>query len=120
MSAHQMICHLGDAMLVATGRKTATPRTGAMQRTIIKWIALYFPAPWPAGIATPAEIDQHVGGTKPEDFVRDVQELEARLRRFAAEQTVCPPHPIFGPMSRKAWLRWAYLHTNHHLRQFGA
>jgi hypothetical protein len=27
-------------------------------------------------------------------------------------------HPIFGPMSRSAWLRWAYLHMDHHLRQF--
>jgi len=28
-------------------------------------------------------------------------------------------HPIFGGMSERAWLRWAYLHTDHHLRQFG-
>ena len=31
-----------------------------------------------------------------------------------------PPHPIFGPLSHAAWLRWAWLHTDHHLRQFGA
>lgn len=120
MSAHQMICHLSDSMLVATGQKVVTPRTGPLQRTFIKWIALYFPAPWPAGIATPAEIDQHVGGTKPQEFARDVQELGMRLRRFAEEQPIRPPHPVFGPMSRTAWLRWAYLHTDHHLRQFGA
>ena len=120
MSAHQMICHLGDAMLVAAGEKVVTPRTGPLQRTLVKWIALYLPARWPAGIVTPTEIDQHIGGTKPQEFVRDVQELETRLRRFAEEQAICPPHPIFGPMSRKAWLRWAYLHTDHHLRQFGA
>jgi hypothetical protein len=30
-----------------------------------------------------------------------------------------PPHPLFGPMSRAAWLRWGYLHLDHHLRQFG-
>ena len=28
-------------------------------------------------------------------------------------------HPIFGRMSERTWLRWAYLHTDHHLRQFG-
>lgn len=28
-------------------------------------------------------------------------------------------HPIFGRLSRAAWLRWAYLHMDHHLRQFG-
>jgi hypothetical protein len=121
MSAHQMICHLGDALRVATGEKVVTPRTGPAQRTVVKWIALYFPARWPAGIATPAEIDQYVAGTKPQGFARDVQELETRLRRFAEDQQpMCATHPIFGPMSRKAWLRWAYLHTDHHLRQFGA
>jgi hypothetical protein len=28
-------------------------------------------------------------------------------------------HPIFGAMSERAWLRWGYLHMDHHLRQFG-
>ena len=28
-------------------------------------------------------------------------------------------HPIFGHVSEAAWLRWAYLHMDHHLRQFG-
>jgi hypothetical protein len=30
-----------------------------------------------------------------------------------------PTHPFFGPMSREDWLRWGYLHADHHLRQFG-
>jgi Protein of unknown function (DUF1569) len=29
------------------------------------------------------------------------------------------PHPIFGPMTAKDWMRWGYLHADHHLRQFG-
>jgi hypothetical protein len=29
-------------------------------------------------------------------------------------------HPIFGRMSEAAWLRWGWLHADHHLRQFGA
>jgi hypothetical protein len=120
MSAHQMICHLNDAFLVATGQKAVTPRTGPLHRTLVKWIALYVPAPWPAGIRTPVEIDQQVGGTKPQEFERDIQELRERLQRFAEKQPMCPSHPIFGPMSRQAWLRWGYLHTDHHLRQFGA
>ena len=121
MSAHQMICHLGDAMLVATGQKPAEGVSGPLPKMIVKWIALYLPVRWPSGIRTVAEIDQEGGGTKPQDFIREVRELDMRLRRFAEErQTMCPTHPIFGPMSRKAWLRWAYLHADHHLRQFGA
>ena len=121
MSAHQMICHLGDAMLVATGQKAAEGVSGPLPRLIVKWIALYLPMRGPSGLRTVAEIDQEGGGTKPHDFIREVRELDMRLRRFTEErQTMCPTHPIFGPMSRKAWLRWAYLHTDHHLRQFGA
>jgi hypothetical protein len=29
------------------------------------------------------------------------------------------PHPMFKEMSEKDWMRWGYLHTDHHLRQFG-
>ena len=31
-----------------------------------------------------------------------------------------PAHPIFGPMTLRAWMRWGYLHVDHHLRQFSA
>jgi len=30
------------------------------------------------------------------------------------------PHPRLGRMSEREWLRWGYLHMDHHLRQFGA
>jgi hypothetical protein len=26
---------------------------------------------------------------------------------------------MFGPMTEKDWMRWGYLHADHHLRQFG-
>jgi hypothetical protein len=28
-------------------------------------------------------------------------------------------HSFFGRLSRTEWLRWGYLHMDHHLRQFG-
>jgi hypothetical protein len=121
MSAHQMICHLADALCVANGEKAVTPATGVFQRTFIKWIALYAPLRWPAAIPTPAEIDQQVGGTRPQEFTADVASVESLLRRFADESGVArPEHPVFGRMSARAWLRWGYLHADHHLRQFGA
>jgi len=46
-----------------------------------------------------------------------VQELLARFAGTSAAEM--PPHPIFGQMTRAEWLRWGYLHTDHHLRQFG-
>jgi hypothetical protein len=28
-------------------------------------------------------------------------------------------HPIFGELTEREWMRWGYLHTDHHFRQFG-
>ena len=119
MSAHQMICHVGDALRMACGEKRVSPASGPLQRTIVKWIALYLPVPWPAGILTRPEIDQEAGGTKPADFTSDVAQVESLLERIATDPSIMSAaHPIFGRMSQRAWLRWAYVHTDHHLRQF--
>lgn len=121
MSAHQMICHLSDAFLIATGQKVVSPATNPLQQTVVKWIALYAPMHWPSGIRTRPEIDQGIGGTKPLEFQADLSRLRALVELVATppDRIVRPPHPIFGRMSESAWLRWAYLHMDHHLRQFG-
>jgi hypothetical protein len=121
MSAHQMVCHLSDAFRLVTHQRPASPATSVLQSTLVKWIALYVPLPWPAGIPTRPEIDQEVGGTPPGDFAKDLAELEALLEIVTtpASNYDWPAHPIFGRMSEAAWLRWAYLHVDHHLRQFG-
>lgn len=105
-----MICHLSHA---------ATP----LRRTIVKWIALYLPLRWPGGrILTRPEIDQEVGGTKPGDFAGDIATLESLVELITAPRRSFDweAHPIFGRMSDADWLRWGYLHMDHHLRQFGA
>jgi hypothetical protein len=121
MTAHQMICHLSDSFLAVTGRRPASMASGPLQRTIIKWMALYGPLPWPPGYPTRPEIDQTVGGTRPAEFESDLTQLEALLTLVMTDASCFEgqQHPIFGPMSRSAWLRWAYLHMDHHLRQFG-
>jgi hypothetical protein len=120
MSAHQMICHLADAFRMATGDKEVSPASGPLQRSLVKWIALYLPVAWPAGIPTRPETDQTIGGTKPVEFARDVAAVEALLMKTAEQRpSAWPAHPIFGRLSHRAWLRWGYLHTDHHLRQFG-
>jgi hypothetical protein len=120
MSAHQMVCHVSDAFRMATGERPVSDATSLLQRTIVKWIALYLPLPWPEGILTRPEIDQEIGGTCPTDFVSDVAALEQLMVRITTQPVVWSVHPIFGRMSDAAWLRWAYLHMDHHLRQFGA
>lgn len=51
----------------------------------------------------------------------ELLELEAAMERFAAqrERREWPRHPAFGKLSRKSWGVLGYVHTDHHLRQFG-
>lgn len=107
---------------MALGAKPVSPATGLLQRTALKWVALYAPLPWPSGILTRPEIDQQFGGTCPGDFRADVAEAARLLELMARHEPGggWPAHPIFGRMSRRDWLRWGYLHVDHHLRQFGA
>ena len=122
MSSHQMVCHLIDAFHMMTGEKAVSHATGLVQRTILKWTVLYLPLPWPKGVLTRPEIDQEFDGRLPCDFQADVRELEALVRIIAAQQRSFDRqlHPIFGRMSEAGWLRWGYLHVDHHFRQFGA
>jgi len=120
MSAHQMVCHLNDAFRMATGELPVKCSPTRRQRTLIKWIAIHLPVRWPSGFMTAPEIDQEIGGTSPADFAAELADLERRVESIAARRGASwPMHPIFGRMSEAEWLRWAYLHVDHHLRQFG-
>ena len=79
------------------------------------------PVPWPPGIRTTPEIDQEAGGTRPAVFAADLAALEAlvELVTAPARSFDWQPHPRLGRMSEREWLRWGYLHMDHHLRQFG-
>jgi Protein of unknown function (DUF1569) len=121
MTVHQMVCHLSDNFRMALGQKQVSDASSFVTRTLIKWIALYSPLRWRAGILTRPEVDQEIGGTKPGEFAADLKEAEGLLTIVASRtgNTEWPDHPIFGRMSDGDWMRWAYLHTDHHLRQFG-
>jgi hypothetical protein len=122
MTAPQMVCHLADAFRMGLGQKPVSHVPGHLNRTIVKWIALYAPLRWPPGLLTRPEIDQEVTGTRPCDFATDMAQVEALVEIFISHKAGFnwPPHPIFGKMSEGDWLRWGYLHSDHHLRQFGA
>ncbi|HTW22848.1 MAG TPA: DinB family protein [Candidatus Baltobacteraceae bacterium] len=120
MSAHQMICHLCDSYKVALGEKFVSMATGFLQQTVIKYLALRLPMKWPKNSPTRPEVQQGVGGTAPAEFEEDRAELLGVIERFSgASFDRKIEHPFFGPMTREEWLRWGYLHADHHLRQFG-
>ncbi len=122
MTAHQMVCHLSDSFRMALGQKPVCRATGRLQATMIKWIALYLPLRVAGGNRHNAGARSRAGGTRPVDFAADVAELEALLDLVTThrEKFDGQSHPIFGRMSEAGWLRWAYLHMDHHLRQFSA
>ncbi len=119
MTPHQMICHLSDSFRAVMGERDISSATGVMKRTVVKWVALHTPLPWPHGFKTRPEADQELGGTKPVDFDLDMAGLLTIIERFSQSRTRSP-HPMFGDLSEWEWQRWGYLHLDHHLRQFGA
>lgn len=122
MSAHQMVCHLSDGYRLLTGERTTKLAAAPLPRFMMRWVALNVPVRWPPGIRTTPDLDQDGGGTKPANFDTDLSELERLLREIATGRRgrlAGHLHPMFGRMSEPAWLRWAYLHADHHLRQFG-
>jgi hypothetical protein len=119
MSAHQMICHLSDSFRAALGEKQISQSATFFKRTIYKWAALWIPFRWPHGIKTRPEMDQHQGGTPPTEFATDLEKLHILLGRFCNSEREFAPHATLGQMSRTERMRHAYLHMDHHLRQFG-
>ncbi|HEY7055895.1 MAG TPA: DUF1569 domain-containing protein [Vicinamibacterales bacterium] len=120
MSAPQMVCHLIDSFRMMTGETPVSDASSRFQRTVTRCLALYVPIQWPRGFATRPEIDQEFLGTRPGEFATDRALLASLVEPVCTSTSVeHPAHPVFGRMSHAAWLRWAYLHMDHHLRQFG-
>jgi hypothetical protein len=73
---------------------------------------------WPAGVKTRPEVEQGVGGTLPGEFESDRRNLIMAVERFAATNRdfEWAQYPTFGELSASEWLRWGYLHPDHHLR----
>ncbi|MGA3034468.1 MAG: DUF1569 domain-containing protein [Terracidiphilus sp.] len=122
MTAAQAICHMADAFRVAIGERAAKPVKNGYSGQFMRWAALWLPFKWPHAVPTVPECDAKVGGSRPTDFERDKCELLGLLERFTMRPraTELQPHPFFGVMTEKEWMRWGYLHADHHLRQFGA
>jgi len=127
MTVNQMICHLCDSFRVTMGIKPwKTSRISItpipLPRRFVKWLALDLSIPWARGVKTRPEVDAERGGTTPTELDQDKAELCALLDRFTRQPRdfEWQPHPMFGAMSDADWMRWGYLHMDHHLRQFGA
>ena len=119
MSPHEMVCHLTDSYAAVIGERAITPMRMWIPQPVVKWLMLH--APWPKGAPTRPEVDAHAAGTRPLEFDSDRQRLLDVIARFcSASDEVRTQHPVAGTLNRADWLRWGYLHADHHLRQFHA
>jgi hypothetical protein len=118
MNAHQMLMHVSKGMQRVTSGEAFPPMKRNPSK-LIKLIALRAPIAWPKGLPSTHE---------PAEFEFDESAFEAeRLNGLATLETMIAAdggsftvnHPAFGRMSTKDWYRWAFLHLDHHLRQFG-
>jgi hypothetical protein len=121
LTAHEMLCHLGDGFDMVLGRRPREQPVRMRRRPLIKALALWTPVPWPHGWQTNPMHDPRRGGTRPTEFARDLQRVIVGIDQLsrASPETLERAHGFFGIMSMEDWHRWAYKHTDHHLRQFG-
>jgi len=123
MSPAEMLCHLGDAGDFVLGRRVPPgAQPSGRKRPVMKWLALHAPLRWPRGYPTRPSMDPQRDGTKPAEFEADRARVIDGLRSLATARApdLAASHMVFGPMAPTDWHRWAYLHVDHHLRQFGA
>ena len=119
MKAQQMALHVGDATAAVLKQRAfaARPRGGpaGLRRSLL----LYLLPRMPRGIKTGA--DPAGAAVEPAAFPEDLERAVSLLQQLAAAEpdALVDRHPILGPMTRAQWMRWAFLHTDHHLRQFG-
>jgi hypothetical protein len=116
-----MLCHLADStdMMLKTRQRTLTKPV--RRRPLFKFVGLWTPFRWPHGWRTNPRLDPKVDGTKPAEFNADrTRALEGLEALSCAEGSALEHvHGIFGRMSTRDWQRFAFKHTDHHLRQFG-
>jgi len=120
MTSHEMLCHLSDSFRgMLRERETSPAPAYGVQRQLVRFIALHTPLPWPKGVPTRPEVNPHDKGSRPVAFDTDREAMRELMHRFARPGVVYAPHPMFGALTRREWMRWGFRHVDHHFRQFG-
>lgn len=119
MNVVEMMCHVREAFLYTLSSEPPTYHPGKVPPKLMKRLALRLPVRWPQNVETVPALK--VGGShmNPLAFAVDHETLVVAYDRFCAAPEITKDHPIFTTMTHADWMRWGYLHTDHHLRQFG-
>ena len=119
MSVAEMVCHLRESFPMATGARPTAPVHGGWRARAMKFLALRVPVQWPKDVATVPELQVGAARMRLASFAEDKASAIAAFERFLVVANNRTSHSFFGAMEPADWMRWGYLHTDHHLRQFG-
>jgi hypothetical protein len=84
----------------------------------VKHLVVYV-LPFPRNAPTVRELLSSPAGDWGADVATFTRLTEELAERAADPRLQWPAHPLFGPLSRRAWGVLGYRHTDHHLKQFG-
>ena len=113
------MCHLRWAFPMATGERPTELIREGWRASAMKAFALRVPVAWPKNVPTVPELRVGAERMRTTNFGDDKAAMMGALERFLALTDNRNPHSLFGAMETADWMRWGYLHTDHHLRQFG-
>jgi hypothetical protein len=116
MNAFQMMVHITDQLRMSLGELNVGQLRSIARYAPLKQLLIYW-LPWPKGAPTMPELIARAPG----EWTGEVDAFLAALERFGARDPRQPwgEHPLFGPLSSRAWGALGYHHVDHHFRQFG-
>jgi hypothetical protein len=113
-----MVFHLICAYDVALGQRSVGPVKGPPP-WLLKWAGLRSGMRWPKNLATTPELEVALRTEPVPEFGESVARAITKMEAVASGEQSAGSHPMFGRMTAADWMRWGYLHADHHLRQFG-
>jgi|ERR1700733_3864992 hypothetical protein len=118
MTVNQMVCHVREAYVYALDETPVEPIPLPYPPSVVKKFALKVPTPWPHSTTTIPQLKLDAPGMICTTFQYDRDTLLTAFGSFCALTNHTRDHPFFGSMQHTDWMRWGYLHADHHLRQF--
>jgi hypothetical protein len=118
MTATQMVRHLGCSYELALGDRIVASVKGPPP-VVLKWLALRSGLRWAKNLKGVPELGRAVEEESAVSFEERVETAVKTMEAVAGGKRWHTVHPMFGQMTAGDWMRWGYLHADHHLRQFG-
>jgi hypothetical protein len=120
MTAVEMVAHINDGLRLALGDLPSRPHPSPLRLPPLKQAAVYW-LPIPRGVSGPPELTARLRAGPPLNWSDEQAAFPELLDQFGrkAINEAWPEHPVFGPLSARAWGVLSLRHTEYHLQQFG-